>query len=111
MSLQDKLRNYKEEPSKEVWSRIQNDLPEQKKGKVRVIRFPVALFTKIAALFVLVFAALFGMKNMFVDHNANLFASNNNAPIKLEELGVATDPYFSIEQIEGLKKAYSSISK
>ncbi len=111
MNLQDRLRNHKELPSQGAWLKIQKNLESQKKSRPKVSFFTLSMMMKIAAIFVIGFIGLFSMNNMFRDHNADLFASNNNAPIKLEELGNITEPYFSIEHIEGLKKAYTSISK
>ena len=116
MKLQDKLNNYKELPSADLWERIHTNLTEKsipdKERKMKFTRFSYTNIAKVAALFIGFFAVLFSMKNMFSDHNKNIFASNINAPIKIEELRTSNiEVYFAPEQIENLRKAYTSIIK
>lgn len=106
MKLTDKILSYREQPSPVLWDRISDELALDSKPQKVEVR-SVFMFYKIAAVFIFIAVVLVGVSVNLRSYNDSMFVSNHNAPIKLEELGKSSEPYYDLGNMEKLRKAYA----
>ncbi|MCB0645790.1 MAG: hypothetical protein KDC49_03955 [Saprospiraceae bacterium] len=109
MRLSEKLQNYQEVPEDQLWGRIEANLGSPESHSANKSIQPIYTVFKLAAVFLFIAVVLLGISINFKNYDNQLFVSNHSTPIKLEELGVNTDPYYDTKHIEALKKAYAYV--
>ena len=109
MKLSEKLQNFQEAPEDQLWDRIEANLGLSENQVTNKSIQPIFTVFKLAAIFLFIAVVLLGISINFKSYDNQLFVSNHSTPIKLEELGVNTDPYYDTKHIEALKKAYAYV--
>ena len=109
MKLSDRLHQYQEQPDAALWQRIELNLKPETSTNKKFGLARVPMVFKIEAVFLFIAVVLIGISVNFKTYDNQLFVSNHSGSMKMEELTTDSEPYYEIQNIENLKKAYAML--